>query len=83
MSVRPAHSLMNASFVVLGLTMILGSALIYPAFNPARWTAAGFGLFAIGGGGVVMAGVFPEDTVSGLHGSRPRSGVNARVVGSS
>ena len=64
----PAHSLMNASFVVLGLTIILGSALIYPAFNPGRGTAAGFVLFAIGGGGVVMVGVFPEDAVPGLHG---------------
>ncbi len=59
---------MNASFVVLGLTIILGSALVYPAFNPARGTAAGFGLFAVGGGGVVMVGVFPEDALSGIHG---------------
>jgi hypothetical membrane protein len=65
----PVHFVMNASLVVLGLTIIVGSALIYPAFKPARGTAAGFALFAIGGAGVVMVGVFPEDSVSALHGA--------------
>ncbi len=64
----PAHVWMNLSFVLLGLTIMLGSALIYPAFHPSRGTAVGFGLFAIGGLGTVLVGVFPENGVAWLHG---------------
>jgi hypothetical membrane protein len=59
---------MNGSFVLLGVTMILGSALIYPTFNRSRGTRLGFSLFALGGVGVVMVGTFPENTVSTVHG---------------
>ena len=64
----PAHVWMNVSFVVLGVTIILGSALIYPAFLASRGTALGLGLFAVGGVGTVLVGVFPENGVAWLHG---------------
>lgn len=64
----PLHAVMNVSFVVLGLTIIVGSALIYPAFDRTRLAATGFGLFAVGGAGVVMVGVFPENALPALHG---------------
>jgi hypothetical membrane protein len=64
----PAHAWMNASFVLLGVTIILGSALIVPTFVRRQATRVGFALFALGGLGVVLVGVFPENTVSALHG---------------
>jgi hypothetical membrane protein len=64
----PAHAWMNASFVLLGVTIILGSALIVPTFVRRQATRVGFGLFAVGGVGVVLVGMFPENTVSALHG---------------
>ena len=64
----PAHAWMNISFVVLGLTIMLGSALIQPAFTASRATALGFGFFAFGGFGTVLVGLFPEDRVAWLHG---------------
>ncbi len=63
----PAHVWMNVSFVALGATIMLGSALIYPAFHRSRPTALGFGMFALGGLGTVLVGLFPEDRVAGLH----------------
>ncbi len=65
----PLHTLMNTSFVVLGLTVVIGSALVYPIFNRVRGTAVGFTLFAVGGSGVVLVGIFPEDAVPALHGT--------------
>jgi len=64
----PAHVWMNLSFAVLGLTMMLGSALTYPAFNASRGTALGFGLFGVGGLGTLVVGAFPEDVLAWLHG---------------
>jgi hypothetical membrane protein len=64
----PWHSLMNASFVVLGLAMIGGSLLVYRNVATARVLKLGFVSIAIGGVGAVMVGVFPENTISALHG---------------
>jgi hypothetical membrane protein len=63
----PLHSLMNASFVVLGITMILGSVLISRNFASGRAAAAGFAAMAISGVGVIMVGFFPENSESTLH----------------
>jgi hypothetical membrane protein len=64
----PLHSLMNASFVVLGITMTLGSVLISRYFANGRASAAGFAAMAISGLGVIMVGFFPENSVPALHG---------------
>ncbi len=64
----PLHSLMNASFVVLGITMTLGSVLISRYFASGRASAAGFAAMAISGLGVIMVGFFPENSVPALHG---------------
>jgi hypothetical membrane protein len=64
----PFHNLMNASFVVLGITMTLGSVLISRSFAHGRASKAGFAAMAIAGLGVIMVGFFPENSVSALHG---------------
>jgi len=64
----PFHNLMNASFVVLGITMTLGSVLVSRYFANFRASKAGFAAMAISGLGVIMVGFFPENSVSALHG---------------
>jgi len=51
---------MNVSFVVLGVAMIAGSALIYCSGTSTRSRAIGFSSMAIGGMGAVMVGCFRE-----------------------
>lgn len=63
----PLHALMNVSFIVLGVTMIAGSVLLRHALPPTR-ARLGFLFMAIAGVGVVVVGVFPENTVSAIHG---------------
>lgn len=64
----PLHDVMNGSFIVLGITMMLGSALISRHFAGGRTAAVGFGAMAVSGLGVVMVGLFPENSVPLLHG---------------
>jgi hypothetical membrane protein len=63
----PLHGLMNASFIMLGLTIALGSMFIYQEFKKDLATLVGFSLMAAGGIGTVLVGLFPENTVSALH----------------
>ncbi len=60
----PLHGWMNLSFIVLGITMIAGSVLIYQAY---RQSATGFGLMALAGLGTLLVGAFPENTVAVWH----------------
>jgi len=64
----PLHGLMNWSLVVLGITMTLGSVLISRYFATGRASRAAFAMMAVSGAGVIVAGFFPENTVSALHG---------------
>lgn len=64
----PLHALMNGSFIVLGLTMVAGCYLLVGRFPRTRGTTIGFGLFALGGLGAILVGLFPENTVPALHG---------------
>ena len=64
----PLHSVMNISFVVLGLAMITGSTLVYCAFAGRRAAAVGFLGFGLGGLGAVLVGLYPENTVPAFHG---------------
>ena len=63
----PLHSLMNASFIVLGITMISGSILIYREFKKSRLSTLGFSFMAFAGVGSILVGLFPENTISSLH----------------
>jgi hypothetical membrane protein len=64
----PLHSVMNASFVILGTAMTIGSLLIIHQFSESRGATLGLSSIAISGIGVIMVGVFPENTISALHG---------------
>jgi hypothetical membrane protein len=63
----PQHGLMNASFILLGLTMALGSLLIYQEFVRSRASLVGFSLMAVSGAGTLLVGLFPENTIKLLH----------------
>lgn len=64
----PLHDLMNISFVVLGMTMVFGSLFTYCAVPTRQRTKWGFGAMVVAGLGVVLVGLFPENSVSVLHG---------------
>ena len=59
---------MNASFVVLGITMTVGSVLVSRYFTAGRASKSGFAAMAVSGLGVIMVGFFPENSVPALHG---------------
>jgi hypothetical membrane protein len=63
----PLHPLMNASFVVFGVTMAAGSYFMYTWFKKTKPSAVGFILMAVAGFGTILVGLFPENTISSLH----------------
>lgn len=63
----PDHALMNASFILLGITMALGSLLIYQEFKRSGTSLVGFSLMALAGLGSILVGVFPENVAPGWH----------------
>lgn len=63
----PLHDTMNASFILLGITMYIGATLIYQGFKKTPGTALGFNFMALAGIGTVLVGLFPENTISALH----------------
>jgi hypothetical membrane protein len=60
----PLHSLMNASLVLLGLGMVIGSVLLYLQLRRSR---VGFSLMATAGVGAILVGIFPEDSIFWAH----------------
>ncbi|MBW4079370.1 MAG: DUF998 domain-containing protein [Acidobacteria bacterium] len=66
----PLHQVMNLSFVLLGVTMVMACTLLQHLFSTvrSRWRNTGFILVGIGGFGVILVGIFPEDTIPFLHG---------------
>lgn len=63
----PLHAWMNASFIVLGITMIIGSTLIYQEFRKTTASWIGFSFMALAGMGTLLVGIFAENTISSLH----------------
>lgn len=63
----PLHSLMNASFIALGIFMAAGSLLIYQEFKKTTTTLVGFSFMAVAGIGTLLVGIFPENTINILH----------------
>lgn len=63
----PLHNLMNASFIMLGITMALGALLIYQEFKKSFRSLVGFSFMALAGVGTLVVGLFPENTISSLH----------------
>ncbi len=63
----PWHAAMNASFLLLGLTMAAGAVLIAGAFRAGWVRAAGLLLIAVAGFGVFLVGLFPENQNLAVH----------------
>jgi hypothetical membrane protein len=59
---------MNLSFVLLGAFMLIGSLLNRQVHLGQRAAAIGFRCMEIAGAGVVLVGLFPENSVPTLHG---------------
>lgn len=63
----PWHVAMNVSFMVLGVTMIIGARLTRVAF-PAGWVRQlAITLFMLAGLGVIVVGIYPENTDNARH----------------
>ena len=63
----PLHVWMNASFILLGLTMVIGSTLIYYEFRKSYGSYIGFSFMALAGIGTIIVGLVPENSISSLH----------------
>lgn len=57
----PWHAWMNASFIMLGVIILVGAALIYRAFPAGRMRTVGLVLLALAGPGEILVGLFPEN----------------------
>ena len=57
----PWHDWMNASFILLGVIILVGAALIHRAFPSGRTRTAGLTLLALAGPGPILVGLFPEN----------------------
>lgn len=64
----PGNVLFNVSLVALGFTMAAGSVLIYQEFNRTRLSFIAFWLMGIAGVGTMLVGIYPENSISFLHG---------------
>jgi hypothetical membrane protein len=62
----PDHMLMNISFVIVGLTIILGGAIFMFAYRNA-WIRVGFLGLVVAGVGTIVVGLFPENTTGNYH----------------
>jgi hypothetical membrane protein len=63
----PWHTLMNTSFITIGVTMSLGAVLTRRAFAPGWRRRSAVALFLLGGIGVVLVGLYPENESELLH----------------
>lgn len=63
----PLHAVMNASFVVFGVGILVGVALLGSLFPASRPWLVGRALLAVAGVGAVLVGLFPEDLNFPFH----------------
>jgi hypothetical membrane protein len=63
----PWHAGMNASFLLLGVTMAAGAPLVAGAFRAGWLRTAGLALIAVAGLGVFLVGLFPENENIAAH----------------
>lgn len=60
----PWHTWFNASLMIIGATMILGSILLYSHYKQAK---VAFTMMAIGGFGSILVGLFPLGSNNVMH----------------
>jgi hypothetical membrane protein len=65
----PLHSVMNASFIILGTTMVAGALLLAQRLRGSFSSRLGLVGMALAGIGTIMVGLFPENTIAALHAS--------------
>lgn len=58
---------MNASFIVLGLTILFGGVLVRSAFPRGLARLVGLILLALAGVGIIAVGLYPEDVQIEYH----------------
>jgi hypothetical membrane protein len=63
----PLRALMNASFVLQGVLIFVGAAVVWPLFPRGALSRFALGLVAASGLGVVLVGLAPEDSAPGWH----------------
>jgi hypothetical membrane protein len=63
----PWHTLMNISFVLQGIIILVGAVLARPGFAGLRWRAQILSLLVVTALGMVGVGLFPEDVNNRAH----------------
>lgn len=63
----PLHTLMNASFIAIGLLTLAGVVLLWGTWPRRRLISVGMAFFGVFGVGKVIVGLDPEDMRLGLH----------------
>ena len=63
----PLHAVLNTSAITLGILLACGAILTSQAWGPGAASRAGRALLAAAGGGLVLAGLKPEDVNLNLH----------------
>jgi hypothetical membrane protein len=63
----PRHAVMNTSFVVAGVLLILGTTLLWRLWPARRMTTVALVLWLIAGMGKIIVGFVPENTNASLH----------------
>ncbi len=63
----PSHIMMDASFITLGIAMLVGAFLIYQEFRRTHSSKLGFGLMGLTGIGSFIVGAYPENVNLTLH----------------
>jgi hypothetical membrane protein len=63
----PWHAGMNASFIIVGITMAAGAILARRAFAAGWQRGLAVALFVAAGVGVLLVGVYPENESSAIH----------------
>jgi hypothetical membrane protein len=58
---------MNASFILLGLIILVGGAQIHKVFPRGRTRIVGLALLGLAGTGIIAVGLFPEDVNITYH----------------
>lgn len=63
----PLHTVMDISFIALGVTIIGGAVLLQKSLASGFAARLGFWCMAAAGAGAILVGLFPENSVSSLH----------------
>lgn len=63
----PLHAVMNASFALSGILLVVGIVLLWSYWPPGPAAKVGSVLLIMAGAGKVLTGMFPENTQLSLH----------------